>query len=235
MEDITDLQKLLKIDAPWEITKIDAETIPARILVTVEVPEGRGIDCPICDAPCTRVKNLEERRWHQVAERRYPSYIISARRPLIQCPHHKKVYTRVTWKESNFHALLERIPSLWRSLRPTTMRGYLIPILLLGSIYLGLLLIRHQFLPQFEVADLYNLFPLAFILIALTSLQLLSVLTYGLPAAIVASTPLALDFSRGSWVTFFLLEAALVVGTPLLSIRYYRRRPDLLRTEGGGH
>lgn len=109
MKDTDLYQKLLGLEAPWSVEKVDLNLSSERVDVWVEHPAGQTWPCPTCSKVLGCRDHAEERTWRHLDSCQFKTFL-HARIPRIECPEHGVLQVVVPWAtaRSRFTALMER-------------------------------------------------------------------------------------------------------------------------------
>lgn len=106
-------QKILGIEAPWEVVDVELDMAARReVRVHLKNTEPKP-PCPVCGQPCARY-DLRPRRWRHLDTCQYPTILI-AEIPRVECSEHGIHQIAVPWAEqgSRFTALFEALVIDW--------------------------------------------------------------------------------------------------------------------------
>jgi transposase len=105
-------QKILGIEAPWEVVDVDLDLARREVRVHLKNAESKP-PCPICGQPCSRY-DWRSRRWRHLDTCQYPTILI-AEVPRVECSEHGVHQIAVPWAEegSRFTALFEALVIDW--------------------------------------------------------------------------------------------------------------------------
>lgn len=106
----TDLyQRILGLEKPWFVKKVDLQVAENRVDIWLEHPGGAKWPCPKCgqEPPCR--DHAEERAWRHLDACQFQTHLY-ARIPRVECPEHGALQVAVPWAEarSRFTILMER-------------------------------------------------------------------------------------------------------------------------------
>lgn len=103
MKDIELYTRILGIESPWEISKVDLSIEERRVDIYVVWPERTEADCPEClseeQETCKIHDRRKERVWRHLDTCQMKTYI-HCRIPRIKCPKHGVLSLKVPWAES---------------------------------------------------------------------------------------------------------------------------------------
>lgn len=110
MQDRELYEKILGLEAPWSVSRVELDALNQRIVVRVEHPEATQFACPECDRELPCYDHVEERQWRHLDSCQYQT-ILCARPPRVKCPEHGVKQADVPWAErgSRFTLLFERL------------------------------------------------------------------------------------------------------------------------------
>ena len=114
MQDRTLYARLLGIEDPWEVTDVTLRLAEDQaVVVRVAMDPSRALQCPRCQAPCSRY-DCRERRWRHLDTMQYRTLLV-AEVPRVRCDEHGVVQIAVPWAEpgSRFTALFEALVIDW--------------------------------------------------------------------------------------------------------------------------
>lgn len=105
-------QKILGIEAPWEVVDVDLDLARREVRVHLKNAESKP-PCPVCGQPCGRY-DWRPRRWRHLDTCQYPTILI-AEVPRVECSEHGVHQIAVPWAEegSRFTALFEALVIDW--------------------------------------------------------------------------------------------------------------------------
>lgn len=113
MQDKDLYEKILGLQAPWHVGKVDLKIADFQVIVTLEHAEHSRFNCPECSAACPTYDH-RKRRWRHLDTCDLAT-IIEAEIPRIKCPEHGIKQIKVPWAEpgSGFTALFEAVAISW--------------------------------------------------------------------------------------------------------------------------
>ena len=105
-------EKILGIEAPWEVTDVELDMKGREVRVHLKNVEPRP-PCPLCGQPCGRY-DMRPRRWRHLDTCQYPTILV-AEVPRVECSEHGVHQVAVPWSEagSRFTALFEALVIDW--------------------------------------------------------------------------------------------------------------------------
>jgi len=106
----TDLyRKLLGLEAPWTVGRVELDVKKRRVDVFAEHSKPKSWPCPECGIGCGLHDHDEEHAWRHLDSCQFETHL-HARLPRVKCPTHGVRQVRVPWAEprSRFTALFER-------------------------------------------------------------------------------------------------------------------------------
>ena len=106
----TDLyQRILGLEKPWFVKRVDLQVAENRVDIWLEHPGGAKWPCPKCgqELPCR--DHAEERAWRHLDTCQFQTHLY-ARIPRVECPEHGVLQVAIPWAEarSRFTILMER-------------------------------------------------------------------------------------------------------------------------------
>jgi transposase len=109
MKDTDLYQKLLGLEAPWSVEKVDLNLSAERVDVWVAHPAGQTWPCPRCGKVLGCRDHAEQRSWRHLDSCQFKTFL-HARIPRVECSEHGVVQVDVPWAaaRSRFTALMER-------------------------------------------------------------------------------------------------------------------------------
>lgn len=118
MRDTELYRRLLGLEAPWKVARVELDVKERRVDVYAEHAKRKTWPCPECDAPCGLHDHDEERTWRHLDSCQFETHL-HARLPRIRCDEHGVRQVRVPWAEpkSRFTLLFESfaIDVLWET------------------------------------------------------------------------------------------------------------------------
>jgi transposase len=112
MHDTELYRKILGIEAPWEVDRVELDRTDGEVRVHLSLGESKP-KCPECDRPAPRY-DTRHRRWRHLDTCQYRT-ILEVDVPRVECPEHGVHQVRVPWSEpgSRFTALFEALVIDW--------------------------------------------------------------------------------------------------------------------------
>lgn len=109
MRDTDRYQRILGLEKPWFVKRVDLQVVENRVDIWLEPPGGAKWPCPKCgqDLPCR--DHAEERAWRHLDTCQFQTHLY-ARIPQVKCPEHGVLQVAVPWAEarSRVTILMER-------------------------------------------------------------------------------------------------------------------------------
>jgi len=87
--------KILRIEDPWTVTKVELDEHAGVSHVYVSTLRGKGFPCPVCRKEC-KVHDFYEREWRTL-DLGSTKCIVHARVPRTECPEHGVKQINVVW------------------------------------------------------------------------------------------------------------------------------------------
>ena len=114
MQDQELYSRILGIEAPWQVERVDLKLEQGEVHVYLEHDDKREWACAECGALCPLYDHQAERRWRHLDTCQYHT-IVHAAPPRSQCREHGVRVVKLPWAEANsrFTALLEGIAIAW--------------------------------------------------------------------------------------------------------------------------
>lgn len=102
-------QRILGLDTPWSVSKVELDMEQGEVRVYVDHPRGTKFCCPDCQLELPCYDHADERRWRHLDSCQLKTILV-ARLPRVQCPEHGVKNASVPWaeKSSRFTILFER-------------------------------------------------------------------------------------------------------------------------------
>jgi transposase len=102
-------QRLLGLEPPWKVARVELDVKQQRVDVYAEHTKRKTWPCPECDAACGLHDHDEERAWRHLDSCQFQTHL-HASVPRIRCDEHGVRQVRVPWAEprSRFTLLFER-------------------------------------------------------------------------------------------------------------------------------
>jgi transposase len=118
MRDTELYRRLLGLEPPWTVARVELDVKQRRVDVYAEHTKRKTWPCPECDAPCGLHDHDEERTWRHLDSCQFETHL-HARLPRVRCDEHGVKQVRVPWAEpkSRFTLLFESfaIDVLWET------------------------------------------------------------------------------------------------------------------------
>lgn len=118
MRDTELYRRLLGLEPPWTVARVDLDVKHRRVDVYAEHAKRKTWPCPECGAPCGLHDHDEERTWRHLDSCQFETHL-HARVPRVRCDEHGVKQVRVPWAEplSRFTLLFESfaIDVLWET------------------------------------------------------------------------------------------------------------------------
>jgi transposase len=118
MRDTDVYQRILGLESPWKVARVELDVKQTRVDVYAEHSKRKTWPCPECEAPCGLHDHDEERAWRHLDSCQFKT-ILHARVPRVRCDEHGILQVRVPWAEprSRFTSLFEgfAIDVLWET------------------------------------------------------------------------------------------------------------------------
>jgi transposase len=110
MRDTELYQRLLGLESPWTVSRVELNVKEQRVDIWAGHPEGARWPCPDCGTTVALYDHAEERAWRHLDSCQFQTYL-HARPPRVQCPTHGVRQVRLPWAEarSRFTTLFERL------------------------------------------------------------------------------------------------------------------------------
>lgn len=97
--------RLLGLEEPWEIEDVDLDLPGKRVEISLEPPNGVGVECPSCSGGCPIADRAPERRWrlprHDGLQDRACCPCAPCGLPQVRCEDHPRA---VGWEGGALHA-----------------------------------------------------------------------------------------------------------------------------------
>lgn len=109
MQDTELYRKLLGLEAPWTVERVELDMAHQRVDVHAVHADGVQWACPDCGTSLGVYDHSEERMWRHLDSMQFKTFL-HARVPRVQCPTHGVKQVRLSWAEprSRFTAMFER-------------------------------------------------------------------------------------------------------------------------------
>lgn len=114
MQDQELYRRILGIEAPWQVERVELKLEQGEVHVYLEHEDKREWACAQCGALCPLYDHQEERQWRHLDTCQYRT-ILHAAPPRSQCREHGVRAVKLPWAEANsrFTALLEGLAIAW--------------------------------------------------------------------------------------------------------------------------
>jgi transposase len=114
MQDRQLYQRILGIEAPWQVERVDLKLKEGEVHVYLTHEDNREWACAECGALCPLYDHQPERQWRHLDTCQYRT-ILHAEPPRSQCPEHGVRVVKLPWAEasSRFTALFEGLAIEW--------------------------------------------------------------------------------------------------------------------------
>ena len=114
MQDHQLYQRILGIEAPWQVQRVDLKLKDGEVHVYLAHEDSREWACAECGALCPLYDHQPERQWRHLDTCQYRT-ILHAEPPRSQCPEHGVRVVKLPWAEasSRFTALFEGLAIEW--------------------------------------------------------------------------------------------------------------------------
>jgi len=114
MQDQELYRRILGIEAPWQVERVELKLEQGEVHVYLEHEAKREWACAECGTLCPLYDHQGERQWRHLDTCQYRT-ILHAAPPRSQCPDHGVRVVKLPWAEANsrFTALLEGIAIAW--------------------------------------------------------------------------------------------------------------------------
>lgn len=109
MQDADLYGRLLGLEAPWHVSKVDLNLSRQRVDVYLEHRDGALWSCPQCGKKLPAYDHKDERLWRHLDTMQLQTWV-HARPPRVECPDHGVRQSEVPWAEpgSRFTKFFER-------------------------------------------------------------------------------------------------------------------------------
>ena len=109
MQDADLFRRILGVELPWTVARVDLNAKEQRIDVWLEHEGGTSFPCPLCGKKRPLYDHSEERVWRHLDTMQLQTWV-HARPPRVQCPEHGVKQAELSWAEteSRFTKLFER-------------------------------------------------------------------------------------------------------------------------------
>jgi transposase len=114
MQDRELYRRILGIESPWYVERVDLKLEEGEVHVYLEHEEVRNWVCAECGAEAKPYDHQGERGWRHLDTCQYRT-ILHARPPRAECPEHGVRVVKLPWAEpsSRFTALFEALAIEW--------------------------------------------------------------------------------------------------------------------------
>jgi len=114
MQDRELYRRILGIESPWYVERVDLKLAEGEVHVYLEHEDARPWACPECGAEAKPYDHQAERGWRHLDTCQYQT-ILHARPPRAECPEHGVRVVKLPWAEpsSRFTALFEALAIEW--------------------------------------------------------------------------------------------------------------------------
>ena len=102
VHDVDLWSKLLGLERPWTVGRIDLNVKGQKVEVFLEHEEGTLWACPECGKRFPAYDHKEERVWRHLDTMAFQTWV-HARPPRVECPHHGVRQVEVPWAEPGSH------------------------------------------------------------------------------------------------------------------------------------
>src|SRR5664280_1851963 len=110
MSDTELYRRLLGLESPGEVSRVELSAEGGRIDVWVDHPKRTRFACPVCEVDLSVYDHAEEREWRHLDSCQFLTYL-HAKPPRIDCAEHGVLQVRLPWAEpmARFTILFERL------------------------------------------------------------------------------------------------------------------------------
>ena len=114
MQDHQLYQRILGIEGPWQVERVDLKLKEGEVHVYLTHEDNREWACAECGVLCPLYDHQPERQWRHLDTCQYRT-ILHAEPPRSQCPEHGVRVVKLSWAEasSRFTALFEGLAIEW--------------------------------------------------------------------------------------------------------------------------
>ena len=114
MQDHQLYQRILGIEGPWQVERVDLQLKEGEVHVYLTHEDNREWACAECGVLCPLYDHQPERQWRHLDTCQYRT-ILHAEPPRSQCPEHGVRVVKLSWAEasSRFTALFEGLAIAW--------------------------------------------------------------------------------------------------------------------------
>ncbi|MCI4323655.1 MAG: ISL3 family transposase [Thermoplasmata archaeon] len=99
VQDAELFRKILGVEPPWSVARVDLSVKDQRIDVWLEHADGVAFPCPQCGKKLTLYDQKEEREWRHLDTMQLQTWV-HAKVPRVECPDHGVKQVEVSWAES---------------------------------------------------------------------------------------------------------------------------------------
>lgn len=99
MQDVELFRRILGVEPPWAVARVDLSVKEQRVDVWLEHPGGVAFPCPQCGEKLSLYDHKEEREWRHLDMMQLQTWV-HAKMPRVQCPDHGVKQVDVSWAES---------------------------------------------------------------------------------------------------------------------------------------
>ena len=109
LQDAELFRKILGVEPPWSVVRVDLNVKEQRIDVWLEHADGVAFPCPQCGKKHSLYDHKEEREWRHLDTMQLQTWV-HAKVPRVACPDHGVKQADVSWAEpgSRFTKFFER-------------------------------------------------------------------------------------------------------------------------------
>ena len=110
MRDTELYRRVMGLESPWDVTRVELSVEEQRVDVWVDHPPKTRWPCPDCGRELATHDHHEERAWRHLDTMQFVTYL-HARPPRVNCPEHGVRQVQLPWAEamSRFTTLFERL------------------------------------------------------------------------------------------------------------------------------
>ena len=108
MKDTDLLQLALGLQAPWQVSKVEFDSVQGQLTIRIDFPKGSHFSCPVCGQADCRAYDTEQKSWRHLNFFQHETFI-AARVPRSDCPRCGPRLVAVPWARpgSGFTLLFE--------------------------------------------------------------------------------------------------------------------------------